>query len=650
MLLEPVEIEESLFSEPISSPLVVNNEVGSDRSEYGRAFDDQSAVGRTTQIVNRDDLVTSGSTTSDKTPVPVFSYQSFIGRTWTLVVLGVALVGTCASLWMLTYVLLKMCDGTLTGNQTMGLLLLFGVTCLFASVIPWLLPPNEMICATRHFLHPLVMVLCFAILLVKSMQLRSLISVGLGGTIPQINQVVSLIFMVLVQVVIAGEWYITSSPLGISMIDGYPMCGVSKNRFLLLHLYPVTLLLLGFFYSISVFKIKRNFNEGQWITGATTVIVPVFAAWCLVCYFAPIQYHDPAAAVSIVAVAGILLTAIFIPKLHTIAQQSKAKSIDLNHSHSDSTVFTGFSDYGVPPFPPGKNHQKYYPVYGYTPQYLPPVPPPPMVPPPPPPRPGFHHPPKPVRILSPSRLNQGLIPFTAHSKMPPPPTRISDFNGLNYVSGHNRRGPRLTSYQEWTREMETNAHTHHQQKHRGQTRRRHSSSPQRPREEDGHFSRKHRFRRSKSSSREHLLPSGRTRGRSRSRRPKPSGNNKPEPSPQHYLRIHTNSNNPNNAAPVPVPEVGVGGATSSTLLSSSLNRRQFSQSPSDGMILTAAGLRDTFSAEKQELGLPMPASTKSSNVVIVDGNNPFNEGNNNNSSPTNKSLDLRANGVYLATS
>jgi membrane protein YdbS with pleckstrin-like domain len=44
------------------------------------------------------------------------------------------------------------------------------------------------------------MVLCFAILLVKAMQLRSLVSVGLGGTIPHVNQMVSLIFMLLVQV------------------------------------------------------------------------------------------------------------------------------------------------------------------------------------------------------------------------------------------------------------------------------------------------------------------------------------------------------------------------------------------------------------------------------------------------------------------
>ena len=129
-------------------------------------------------VTSRNDLVTitniddDGSSNGEESrksgsPTIVYSYEAFISRTWTLVVLAVAIAGTCAALWMFIYVLIKMCDKTLTGNQTMGLILLIGVTALFASVVPWLLPPNEMICMLRHFLHPFIMVLCFAILLVK---------------------------------------------------------------------------------------------------------------------------------------------------------------------------------------------------------------------------------------------------------------------------------------------------------------------------------------------------------------------------------------------------------------------------------------------------------------------------------------------------
>ena len=98
-------------------------------------------------------------------------------------------------MWMLVYVLLKICDGTLTGQQAMGLMLMIGVTGLFGSVVPWVLPPNEMSCAARHFLHPLLLALCFSVLLVKAMQLRSLVSVGLGGHIPQVSREHSFHFM-----------------------------------------------------------------------------------------------------------------------------------------------------------------------------------------------------------------------------------------------------------------------------------------------------------------------------------------------------------------------------------------------------------------------------------------------------------------------
>ena len=96
-------------------------------------------------------------------------------------------VGACFTAWVLVYVLIKICDGTLGGHQTLGLLLLIGVMVLYVSVTPWLLPPNEMNCAMRHFLHPLSMVLCFSILLVKAMQLRSMASVGVGGSISQVK-------------------------------------------------------------------------------------------------------------------------------------------------------------------------------------------------------------------------------------------------------------------------------------------------------------------------------------------------------------------------------------------------------------------------------------------------------------------------------
>ena len=51
------------------------------------------------------------------------------------------------------------------------------------------------------------MVHCISILLVKAMQLRSIAFVGLGGKISQVNQLVCLLFMLLVQVYISSNTF-----------------------------------------------------------------------------------------------------------------------------------------------------------------------------------------------------------------------------------------------------------------------------------------------------------------------------------------------------------------------------------------------------------------------------------------------------------
>ena len=165
---------------PRTSPFV--NSISNDRSSHSRAFNTDEEL-----EISVDDAEVEDDVKTDKDMTILASYESFIGRTWSLVVISVAVFGICVSLWMMIYVFLKMCDGTLSGNQSMGVLLLIGVMITFASTVPWLLPPSETICAVRHFLHPLAFCLCFGLLLLKVMQLRSLVSVGLGGTIPQVR-------------------------------------------------------------------------------------------------------------------------------------------------------------------------------------------------------------------------------------------------------------------------------------------------------------------------------------------------------------------------------------------------------------------------------------------------------------------------------
>ena len=118
----------------------------------------------------------------------------------------------------------------------------------------------------------------------------------------QINQFLSLFFMVMVQVVITTEWYVINMPLSVTLTGLYPECEVARETFLLLHVYPCLLLILTFLYGMSVFRIKRNYNEGRWVTCATVCIIPVMAAWAIIYYFAPANLHDPTNAICIVII------------------------------------------------------------------------------------------------------------------------------------------------------------------------------------------------------------------------------------------------------------------------------------------------------------------------------------------------------------
>ena len=98
-----------------SSPNSVNN-----RAAYARSISQPilSEVGRQDEsILDEEGRGGGGGGVTRDYNVPVFSYQSFISRTWSLVVVSVAIFGTCVALWMLVYVLIKICDGTLLGNQ-----------------------------------------------------------------------------------------------------------------------------------------------------------------------------------------------------------------------------------------------------------------------------------------------------------------------------------------------------------------------------------------------------------------------------------------------------------------------------------------------------------------------------------------------------
>ena len=122
-------------------------------------------------------LVSPPQSSSSQPPLPGPSMVSravlppvtslWLARTWALALLTFCTLGSLLCLLILYYVVVKMREGTLVGNQTMGLLLLLSVLLLFLSVPPWLVPPSHTVCALRHSAHLLALALCLGVLLVK---------------------------------------------------------------------------------------------------------------------------------------------------------------------------------------------------------------------------------------------------------------------------------------------------------------------------------------------------------------------------------------------------------------------------------------------------------------------------------------------------
>ena len=156
------EMEEEL-RKLIPKPGVVLHEL-----KEGRA----RPLGKVETLLDVEKLLTAPPPSSSEPPMPGPSMVSravlppvtslWLARTWALALLTFCTLGSLLCLLIFYYVVVKMREGTLVGNQTMGLLLL-----LFLSVPPWLVPPSHTVCALRHSAHLLALALCLGVLLVK---------------------------------------------------------------------------------------------------------------------------------------------------------------------------------------------------------------------------------------------------------------------------------------------------------------------------------------------------------------------------------------------------------------------------------------------------------------------------------------------------
>lgn len=130
------------------------------------------------------------------------SHLRWIYNSWfALVILVANICGAILTLYVLTFLLMKNCDGTLDrenqGIRSMHLLAI--IVVLFGSTL-FIVAPTPGLCLLRTSWHNFSLVMLFGSLLSQSMQTRSLTTLGLGGRPNRLNQFLTLVFLVGVQV------------------------------------------------------------------------------------------------------------------------------------------------------------------------------------------------------------------------------------------------------------------------------------------------------------------------------------------------------------------------------------------------------------------------------------------------------------------
>nr|XP_018915268.1 PREDICTED: uncharacterized protein LOC109042796 [Bemisia tabaci] len=312
----------------------------------GRGLDDSSFLRLSlSDLFSPKPWISSSDGDVNVTPI-AFHFQS---RTWVLVMISLASLGILFTIFIFFYVLIKLCDKTIVGNQSFGILLLIGIAITYGSVILFILPASELRCSLRLFVYPLSLSLCFGILIVKLMQLKTLVLLGLGGRISYLNQYLILFFIVLVQFVISIQWFMDNGPHLRADSEKSASCYASERDFLILHTYIMILAGLAFLYGLTILKIRRNYKEGRWITLAAFLSLLVMSEWTAIRYFGSPHVQEPVVCISLIILPSILLLTIFIPKISTISKQSSYLKNKKKNAKSSATVFTTFSEISSQP-------------------------------------------------------------------------------------------------------------------------------------------------------------------------------------------------------------------------------------------------------------------------------------------------------------
>uniref|UniRef100_A0A182KF49 G-protein coupled receptors family 3 profile domain-containing protein n=1 Tax=Anopheles christyi TaxID=43041 RepID=A0A182KF49_9DIPT len=299
---------------------------------------------------------TSSTTRQNVTPPTVVStvngYPGGLRKEpWVVPVLVLA---SLSMLMMAAFEVFVLCKAWRTSPSRrhlfLGQMLLLGLFACSGLAAVLTVNPTVLSCATMRFGAGVAFALVFASLLVKCV---FLISLNGGVYLPAPYQGLLLLFAVLIQVAVGGQWLLTSPPSvdnvpvgsvgasgGTAVSSRYhllltagdlaatasptiPLCHTPFAELLLSLIYIVFLIVFVAILAIKSRGIRDNYREATYIGLAIGGIIPIWLGWTLCGLAVADRHRDACLAFGLVATSSTVFLVMFMPKGRQLAAMGK---------------------------------------------------------------------------------------------------------------------------------------------------------------------------------------------------------------------------------------------------------------------------------------------------------------------------------------
>nr|XP_040236765.2 uncharacterized protein LOC120958203 isoform X2 [Anopheles coluzzii] len=298
----------------------------------------------------------SSTTRQSVTPPTVVSTTGYAGglrkEPWVVPVLVLA---SLSMLMMAAFEVFVLCKAWRTSPSRrhlfLGQMLLLGLFACSGLAAVLTVNPTVLSCATMRFGAGVAFALVFASLLVKCV---FLISLNGGVYLPAPYQGLLLLFAVLIQVAVGGQWLLTSPPgvdnvpvgagvggasstavssryhllltagdLAATATPTIPLCHTPFAELLLSLIYIVFLIVFVAILAIKSRGIRDNYREATYIGLAIGGIIPIWLGWTLCGLAVADRHRDACLAFGLVATSSTVFLVMFMPKGRQLAAMGK---------------------------------------------------------------------------------------------------------------------------------------------------------------------------------------------------------------------------------------------------------------------------------------------------------------------------------------